>query len=533
MPVLYRKLTIAIVLGGIFTLGIWPAFHSPAIPMDEGMVLVYPEMILKGQLPYRDFESITGPGNPMILAGAYAAFGTNLFVERAVGLVYRVLIVWAIFGIAQRWGALIATSCAILTIVLLAGTDLWANTWYTGLSFALCSLWAMADVTSSWCCFIAGLLGGIALLGRCDFGPVLIASSLPLFLSMERNVKLKFIAGIVLALSPLIWMALIIGPMPIFHSLFVFPVFKLNPGRHLAISAAPWQMQCLLFLQIGASIMNIAAGIVEFRDRASRQRGRLLLGVGLLGIGLIHYALQRFDPGHALNSALLAVSFLPLSILILSSAVTKAFPRKLAAAAAVLAMVGFLAFIAPAFTRFYRSVLVALGFVAPHQATKDGEQLEPGDKGIFIVHHGRPFAFGFPYAAEDADKLLAELERVSVPGQRLFIGPGDLRLTNYCDTYIYHLEPQLRPATYFLEMNPGSANAPHSRLASDVASADWVILNRRWDFLNEINRSTQFGSNEPNQVLRENFELWWQRGSYLLFRNKKISNAIVPPPPQL
>ena len=497
------------------------------------MVLVYPEMILKGQLPYRDFESITGPGNPMILAGAYAAIGTNLFVERGVGLAYRVLIVLAIFGIAQRWGALIAASCAILTIVLLAGTDLWANTWYTGLSFALCSLWAMADVTSSWRCFIAGLLAGIALLGRCDFGPALIVSSLPLFLSMERSAKLRFIAGIVLALSPLIWMTLIIGPMPIFHSLFVFPVFKLNPGRHLAISAAPWRMQCLLVLQIGASITNIAAGIVELRNHASRQRGRLLLGVGLLGIGLIHYAIQRFDSGHVLNSALLAVSFLPLSTLILSSAVTKAFPRKLATAAAVLAMLIFLGFIAPAFTRFYRSVRVALGFVAPRQATKTGEQLEPGDKGIFIVHHGRPFAFGFPYAAEDADKLLTELERVSVPGQRLFVGPGDLRLTNYCDTYIYYLEPQLRPATYFLEMNPGSANAPHSRLAPDVASADWVILNRRWDFLNEVNRSTQVGSDEPNHVLREDFGLWWQRGSYLLFRNKKISNAIVPPPPQL
>ena len=531
MPAPYRKLIVAIALCGIFALGIWPAFHSPAIPMDEGMVLVYPEMILKGQLPYRDFESITGPGNSMILAGAYAAFGPNLFVERAVGLAYRIFIVLAIFGIAQRWGALIATSCAILTIVLLAGTDLWANTWYTGLSFALCSLWAMADVTSSWRCFVAGLLAGIALLGRCDFGPALIASSLPLFLSMERSAKLRFIAGIVLALSPLIWITLMIGPMPIFHSLFVFPVFKLNPGRHLAISAAGWQMQCLLFLQIGASIMNISAGIVEFRDRASRQRGRLLLGVGLLGIGLIHYALQRFDPGHALNSALLAVSFLPLSILILSSAVRKAFPRKLAAVAAALAMLIFLGFIAPAFTRFYRSVRVTLGLVAPHQATKTGEQLEPGDKGIFIVHHGRPFAFGFPYAAEEADKLLTELERASIPGQRLFVGPGDLRLTNYCDTYIYYLEPQLRPATYFLEMNPGSANAPHSRLASDIAGADWVILNRRWDFLNELNRSTAFGSDEPNQIVRENFELWWQGGAYLLFRNKRISNAIVPPPP--
>src|SRR2546428_8380528 len=97
----YRKLTIAIVLCGILTLGIWPAFHSPAIPMDEGMVLVYPEMILKGQLPYRDFESIYGPGNVLILSAAYATFGTNIFVERAVGLIYRLLILLAIFGVVQ------------------------------------------------------------------------------------------------------------------------------------------------------------------------------------------------------------------------------------------------------------------------------------------------------------------------------------------------------------------------------------------------------------------------------------------------
>ena len=69
------------------------------------------------------------------------------------------------------------------------------------------------------------------------------------------------------------------------------------------------------------------------------------------------------------------------------------------------------------------------------------------------------------------------------------------------------------------------------RFWTSIAGADWVILNRRWDFLNELNRSTAFGSDEPNQIVRENFELWWQGGAYLLFRNKRISNAIVPPPP--
>jgi hypothetical protein len=35
---------------------IWSSFEKPADEMDEGALLVYPELILKGQVPYRDFE---------------------------------------------------------------------------------------------------------------------------------------------------------------------------------------------------------------------------------------------------------------------------------------------------------------------------------------------------------------------------------------------------------------------------------------------------------------------------------------------
>jgi hypothetical protein len=34
---------------------IWSSFEKPADEMDEGALLVHPELILKGQVPYRDF----------------------------------------------------------------------------------------------------------------------------------------------------------------------------------------------------------------------------------------------------------------------------------------------------------------------------------------------------------------------------------------------------------------------------------------------------------------------------------------------
>jgi hypothetical protein len=86
--------------------------------------------------------------------------------------------------------------------------------------------------------------------------------------------------------------------------------------------------------------------------------------------------------------------------------------------------------------------------------------------------------------------------------------------------------PQLRPATYYLEMNPGSTNAPGSRLASDVETADWLVLDRSWDYINEPNRSSEFGSDQPNQIVRTRFDLWAEYGPYLILRNRRLRNFV-------
>lgn len=523
------KLLACFVVAALALTALWPAFRSPAMPMDEGVVLVYPEMLLTGHLPYRDFESVYGPGNFGVLAAAYAIFGTDIFVERAVGLIYRLLILVAVFGIVQRWDGIIAGGCMFVTGVLLAGTDLWANTWMAGAAFALCSLWMIANPDSGWRCFTGGILAGVSLLCRCDFGPALIVSSLPLFLSMKRNVKLEFIAGGMLAMLPLVWLTIKVGPAKIIENVFVVPVLRSGPVGYLQIFSANIEMQSLLGFQVLASIATISAAIAELRDERTRRRGRLLLGTALLGLAFTYYATSRFDSGHLLNAAFLSIGLFPLSIFVLFSRTAKRLPTWLNSAAAIVIAIFATHFLLPTFTRyFYRGLGVGFGLAPARQADQTGE-LEPGDDGIFVKHNSRAFPFGFTYAAHDADDMLTELERATVPGQRLFVGPGDLRVASYCDTYIYHMEPQLRSATYFLAMNPGT-NAFHSRLSREVESADWLVLNRRYDFLSESTHSAQFGSADPNQVVRENFDFWWKRGSFLLYRNKKLSNAVVPPP---
>ena len=118
--------------------------------------------------------------------------------------------------------------------------------------------------------------------------------------------------------------------------------------------------------------------------------------------------------------------------------------------------------------------------------------MQRGDRNFYLGDHR---AYLGVQAAVD------ELDRRAEPGDRLLVGPSDLRRTWYSDVFIYWLFPELEPATYYIEMDPGLANAEGSSLAGDVASADWVILTGLWDGWMEPNSSMEFGSDAPNQVL--------------------------------
>jgi hypothetical protein len=152
--------------------------------------------------------------------------------------------------------------------------------------------------------------------------------------------------------------------------------------------------------------------------------------------------------------------------------------------------------------------------------------LGPHENGIFIKQNGRSFPLSKASLPRAADQALSDLQRASLAGQVLFVGPADLRRTMYCDTWIYHLFPQLRSTTYFPGMTPAAIDAPGSRLARDVASADWLVLNRAWDFIVEPNRSSEFGPDEPNNIVRTDFDLRRAYGPYLLLRNKRLRNLI-------
>jgi hypothetical protein len=79
--------------------------------------------------------------------------------------------------------------------------------------------------------------------------------------------------------------------------------------------------------------------------------------------------------------------------------------------------------------------------------------------------------------------------------------------------------PDLVPATYYIEMDPGVANAKNSRMASDLASADVVILSSIWDNWTEPNDSRNVGPDTSEKVLARDFcHVGTYLGLYQLYR---------------
>jgi hypothetical protein len=218
----------------------------------------------------------------------------------------------------------------------------------------------------------------------------------------------------------------------------------------------------------------------------------VLLAVAMISLGILPQALQRPDSTHL--TWVTCVSW-PFAIVAVAEVVRRARPSirprtALAAGGAFALVLTFTLTSLFTFRYYLLHTRVGLGFVR-----------EP-----FAVHRDeRVFYFGAPNAALASQQVIDDLDELATPGERLFVGPHILARTFYNDVVFYWMFPELEPATYYIEMDPGLANKPGSRLADDLRTADWVILTAFWAGWYEPNSSVDYGSPEADQVLDELF----------------------------
>ena len=521
-------------VGALVALPLRGLYRFTGGTMEEGFMLYFPERIARGDVPNVDFLHLYGPGALHVLLGWYELFGYSLPAERTFGLLQHVGIILGLFTLARAWGRLAATAVAALSVFyILTPIALTAMAWNGGLALTLWStVFAIRGMhlddarrrRRSW--IVAGVLGGLALTYRPD---LILAVGLVLGWVLWRQAASRrpFAAGLGIGLLPM-WVHLVMaGPVKAFEGMVTDPVFRLRAGRELprppswnrfdgALQAVaeeipPWwkvphlRATHTLFLwfclMVLGTLVLLAFAIFNRRRvagedgparRAASGRSSVLLAVALISLGILPQALQRPDSAHL--NWVTCVSW-PFVVVAVAEVVGRWRPnvdrRRAVAVGAAVAVAATYTFTALFTFRYYLlHARVGLGQVpSAFRVERDARYFYLGDYRAFLA----------------VSAAVDELDRRAEPGERLLVGPLDLRRTWYSDVFVYWLFPELDPATYFIEMDPGVANAEGSRLAADVASADWIVLTGLWAGWMEPNTSIDFGSDAPNQVIRDEF----------------------------
>jgi hypothetical protein len=490
-----------------------PGFYTAGSRMDEATLLVYPEMMLKGKVAYRDFETFYGPANLCTLAAVFRACGTTIMTERTVGLFYRIALFAALYVAARKWGKIAAVGVVFIAMLAILHLWLFAIAWIMALALAVSSTTLLArSLTSSGDgrigFVLAGFVGGVACLFRIDMAPAVIVSASVMLILLNSKRWWLWIVGAAAGCMPLLWWLVQAGYRSMIENLFLYPVIFSNQARRLPLFGEGAEVAPFLSAAIGAVALTVGCGVIAVWKKRGDSDNIVLLAFGCFGALVLPQTLQRADSYHAAMSAPLTIAFLP----VVAAAIIKLADK-------------------PALSPLFAGLTTAACFSAllsidPHLVKTLGkivrEQLAISEIPEYVARSGdRKFPLASPVDARAVTTICEALVRRSQSGQRLFVGPLDLRRTNYNDVYFYYLLPQLEPASYFIEMNPLSANRVGSRLANDIETADWLILDSQLNQSSrEPNLCQQLGSDKPARVIQDHFIQVGHLDQFSIFRRR-------------
>jgi hypothetical protein len=484
----------ALVLVALAALLTMRVLRAAGWEMDEGAVLTYAIQVLHGAVPHRDFQSFYGPGNPWLVAAVFKAVGPSMIAERFVGLAYRLVLAGALLYLVRRRGVAGVLACGGILLLLLPGEDSWAWASYGALAFGVTAI-AFADARRP---LLAGVAAGVAVLMRFDWALAVGLASLPYVVTWSWRDRRRALLGLALGAGAYVPHVAVVGPAKV--RLLVEQLRATEPARHLPLP--PWHLYPGYVFAL--MLLTVALLLVVGARRRGTGEGLSFIAVGLLGIGLVPGVLARTDHSHIVVAAVAPLALLPVLV-----------PALVGQLGPVLAL------LRPSlrYLAVGAATLVALSVVVPWAAAQRYRPLLGLDSfpSYTVTNDGRSFRVANDFFAQTAAAALRRTDELARPGQRVFIGPLDMRRTNYADSYLYYLLPKLRPASFYIELNPKTANEPGSGLARDLARADVLILTTVFDPWPEQNGSQDVGSALPNRIVRRDFCARGTFGFYQVF----------------
>ena len=303
-------------------------------------MLVFPELVLQGQVPNRDFLHLYGPGSLWALAGIFKVFGTTLATERGGGL-----------AAAARGG--VRRLCPAAPLGSLGSGSRWGHggghprthhrphgpgvdrrSRPRPLGAELRARWPPRAAGGCWSW--PGSWRGL----RCSTGPTCSSpSDCPprcCWGGLERGERVRLAAAFAVGVSPYLVHVAMAGFGNVVEGLIlragVRPPRRAQPsvptvveplrrvpaagrGADRAVVAAagaptPAQLSLWLGLLIAANAALVFMGI-----RAARRGDRRLLALALFSVGLLPQAIQRADSTHLAWVSCVPLGLLPAAVI--------------------------------------------------------------------------------------------------------------------------------------------------------------------------------------------------------------------------
>ena len=502
--------------------------QSPSTSMEETSILQYAAMAADGHVPTKDFWTEYGPLNVYAPATVFSVVGPSLPAERIVGLIYRAVFLLSLFVIIRRYSRLAAYLGVGFAWWMLAPWGAMAYAWIAGMGLGLAALAIITgdpDEPSTRRLFATTLVAGLALSFRPDL-IVALGVGAGFMLWPHRRRWKPLLSGVVVGLSPYLVLLATAGFGNVLRNLVIDPLIHLRDGRALPFPPS-WKWNAEFFSRVQQYVdamtnrnwygsplvvqiaelfwlLVVVAGIIGFVTWQARRHDRVLLATGLFALLLATNIYQRADISHMRLVGSLWLALAPLGLLILSRRWFSNTNRAMVLGSASLALL--LVLVAP-------EIMIASMYELSTKRTSlnsSPHTLRSGSRAIITAD------------AQEFNQINQGLELIATftrPGDRFIQGPTDFRFTNYNEPAFYWLNPQLIPATYYLEMNPGISNAKNSQMASDIASADVLLLSNRFEKFSEPNTSTVPGDALANEVIARNFCVIGQTNWYFLLRH--------------
>jgi hypothetical protein len=177
-----------------------PAFRLVASLSDEGIILHGAARLLEGQVLYRDFFEIIGPGTFLVSAAWLKIFGSSFAAIRVLSVAAVTLIAILIYLTARAVSAHRAIALALALVFLVKAPQDLNHHWFTTAAAMAAALGLVTSIHSGrflWlACFTTGVFAGVATMFTQSRGGVLVVGILAALLTLpDRKRRLGWTAA--------------------------------------------------------------------------------------------------------------------------------------------------------------------------------------------------------------------------------------------------------------------------------------------------------------------------------------------------